>query len=802
LAALLLGTVLCALLAAVLWQGRRNSWEQEVQRLAQDRSEVIRGQILRSMEVLNAIAALYAADEHVTRDKFRAFVELTLERQPELQALAWDPRVPGNERATWEERARVEGFTAFRFTEEHGEGNIVPAATRDEYFPVYYLESLTKNAPALGFDVGSEPRRREALERARDSGQSTATAPIRLAQEPGSQKGFVVFHPLYRGPSGNVEERRASLQGFATAVFRIGDLIDLSLRHVAENGVALKVFDQADGTTLYEQGAQRMTGRPSWNTTVDVAGRHWSLKFEPTIAFRTLRADALPWIALVGGLIITLLLASHLWKTARHAAALRASHEALSTEVRVRKDAEATAEAANRAKSEFLANMSHEIRTPMNAILGYSQILARDGAMPAFHRDAVATILHSGDHLLHLINEILDLSKIDAGRMDVELTDFDLAALAHEIAAMFQHPCEEKKLGLRLETPDMDRACWVRGDASKIRQILINLLSNAVKFTEQGRVTLRAAREAEHRWRFEVEDTGIGISPEAQAVIFDPFQQGPGARTREGTGLGLAIAKRQVEIMDGSLGVRSQLGEGSCFTMRLSLGEPSAKNVGQRSMRDVVRLADGHRVRALVVDDIVENREVLATMLTMIGCEVVLAENGRQALEVVRVSRPQIVFMDMRMPVVDGIEATRRIVEAFGATGLRVVATSASALAHEREMYLKAGCDDFVAKPFRAERIYSALGHLLNLEFEWRERDPAVPDSDTIDLRQITLPEDLAARLAMAAELHSATVLKNCLLEMEKLGPAGERLAGHLRGFLASYDMKTIQSLVSQIPVA
>jgi CheY-like chemotaxis protein len=198
----------------------------------------------------------------------------------------------------------------------------------------------------------------------------------------------------------------------------------------------------------------------------------------------------------------------------------------------------------------------------------------------------------------------------------------------------------------------------------------------------------------------------------------------------------------------------------------------------------------------------VENREVLATMLTLIGCEVVLAEHGRQALEVVRVSRPQIVFMDMRMPQLDGIEATRRIIEEFGATGVRVVATSASALAHEREMYLKAGCDDFVAKPFRAERIYGVLGQLLNVRFSYKQRRSEESAEETIDLRQVTLPEDLAARLSMAAELHSATVLKACLLEMEKVSPAGERLARHLRSFLASYDMKTIQRLVSQIPVA
>jgi CheY-like chemotaxis protein len=203
-----------------------------------------------------------------------------------------------------------------------------------------------------------------------------------------------------------------------------------------------------------------------------------------------------------------------------------------------------------------------------------------------------------------------------------------------------------------------------------------------------------------------------------------------------------------------------------------------------------------------VVDDIRENREVLSIMLAAIGCEVVLAENGRQALEAVAVSRPGIVFMDMRMPEIDGLEATRRIVSDYGALGLKVVATSASALEHEREMYLQAGCDEFVAKPFRAERIYAALGHLLDAKFEYEAAPPNVEGAPVLDLGRIILPEDLTVRLMMAAELHSATVLKNCLREVEQTGPAGERLAEHLRGFLASYDMETIQKIIAQLPAA
>lgn len=797
--ALVLGVVVSVFLALLLLKAREDSWQDEVRRLAQDRTEVIRGQILRSMEVLHGIVAFFEARKVVSREDFGVFVSSSLARQPELQALAWDLRVPGSERETWEARARAEGFPDFHFTEEKSEGVLMNAQARDEYFPVFYLESLQKNAPALGFNVASEPRRRLALEQARDSGKPRATAPIRLAQEQGSQRGFIVFEPLFGGPANTVDERRHSLLGFATAVFRIGDLIELSLADARDNGVALSLHDQADGSLLYRQTGDRLQGHPTWTTSVDVAGRHWSLLFEPTSAFIGLRSDSIPWIMLSVGLVITVLLSAYLWSSATQTFEVKRAQKELLAEVAVRKKAEATAEAASRAKSEFLANMSHEIRTPMNAILGYAQILARDGALPRFHRDAVTTILNSGDHLLHLIQEILDLSKIDAGRMEVEKTNFDLAALVRELGAMFQHPCEEKQLGFLIEAPALDKPVPVHGDEGKLRQVLINLLGNSVKFTTSGRVVLRVISLENECWRFEVEDTGIGIPSEAVKRIFDPFQQEAGSRG--GTGLGLAIARRQLEILGGSIGVDSEVGKGSCFHVELVLPSVAAHGVSRASVRELVRLAKGFSVRALVVDDIRENREVLASMLTLIGCEVVLAEHGRQAVEVMRVSRPQIVFMDIRMPKFDGLEATRRIMEEFDPDEVKIVATSASALAHERELCLKAGCDDFVAKPFRAERIYGCLRHLLGVEFEYKD-DPLSPDlGDSIDLSQITLPEELVARLTMAAELHSATVLKSCLTELEHLGSAGERLAQHLRTFLSSYDMKTIQRIIAQIPI-
>jgi len=477
-------------------------------------------------------------------------------------------------------------------------------------------------------------------------------------------------------------------------------------------------------------------------------------------------------------------------------------NSSLLEEIVIRKEAEAAAAAASKTKSEFLANMSHEIRTPMNSILGYSQILQRDAELTPFQRDALATISSSCDHLLNLINNILDLSKIDAGRMDLTISEFDVTALTYEVTALFQNECEEKRIGLRTIGPQTDTNVFVRGDEGKLRQVLINLLGNAVKFTAVGRVTLRVSVDEKRHWQFEIEDTGPGIPLDLQERVFEPFQQGPNAQHSGGSGLGLAIAQRQVKIMGGTLRVRSTPGEGAAFFFGLDL--PSA-STGRAPCRDefatVERIAPGGEVRAVVVDDIPENREVLSLALRVIGCQVIGAKDGEEALEQIRSFRPGIVFLDMRLPGMSGLDAVLAILKEWG-TKIKLVAMSASALEHERERYLKAGCDDFVSKPFRAEQIYRCLANLLGVKFVLREKpkDQSEPEI-SIDLGQLSLSDDLALRLTTAAELHSATVLKSCLQEVEQLGKPGVRLAQHLRRFLASYDMKTIQRIVAQIPV-
>lgn len=464
-------------------------------------------------------------------------------------------------------------------------------------------------------------------------------------------------------------------------------------------------------------------------------------------------------------------------------------------------EAKEIAEKANQAKSEFLANMSHEFRTPMNAILGYAQLLDGEPDLSEQHRASIKNIGQSGQHLLGLINDILDISKIEAGREVLTESDFDLSGLVQGLDSMFGLRCQQKYLGWIL---DVDDGMLVRGDESKLRQILINLIGNAVKFTDEGEVALRVKKQAAGGYYFEVSDTGPGIEEKRQDAIFEPFQQEDAGMRQGGTGLGLAIARRHVEMMGGELKLASQIGQGSRFYFTLPLPDVAQQtsNLVERDRLEwsrVKRLRAGTSVRALVVDDVDTNRDVLVQMLGKIGVEVDSVDSGEKALQWIRLQMPDIVFMDIRMPGMDGDEVLRRLIARYGIGTTKVVAVTASVFEHQRQQYMGAGFDGFLDKPLRAENVYALMAELLDIGFEYGEYEEA----STVQKpwNQVQLPDAIYNALVAAVETHSITELRNHLVALEALGDKFVPLAEHLRELSRQYDMDAVRSVLEDVGV-
>lgn len=532
------------------------------------------------LEVLFVPWGLYATLDMVTRSQFRTAISSQLARHPSIQAIEWIPRVKMQERQSYESAARADGLTNFQIMERHHQGKMIRADERSEYFPVYYVEPMSGNEAAVGFDLASNPVRLAALQKSRDSGQMLITARIRLVQEKGNQKGFLAFLPLYYGHPATIEERREKLRGFALGVYRIGDIFERAIQRFEKEGIEMTLLDNSapkNEQLLYRHasmdGSKVVSSREYRKVLKEIAGREWSVVAMPTVKFFTARHGWQAQLFFAAGLLLTALLTGYLHSEASKKAEVERLVKERTAELRLAKEA---AETANHAKTAFLSMMSHEMRTPLTVIIGSLEEISNLKNLKKMSAEEIyeytKLALPDAEHLHGIINDLLDIAKIEAGKLKISLMPIYAFEVIEE-ASMFIKPLAEKeKTNLEIaEVPEL----IIQADSKRLKQIMINLLGNAVKFTPQeGKIRVSVQRDGDFAV-FSVSDTGYGIPPEKHESIFYAFEQVDNSSTRpaSGTGLGLAITKNLVEMHGGKISVTSEINKGSTFSFSIPLSK-------------------------------------------------------------------------------------------------------------------------------------------------------------------------------------------------------------------------------------
>ncbi len=599
------------------------------------------------------------------------------------------------------------------------------------------------------------------------TGKPTVTFATPLKDAAGVRQGVILAH-LNLDRIDRIVRERTGL-GKSGETYLVGSLVvktfiskaDKSDIEAFSMGISSQGIDAAtsgiSGVGLYENYAKKpVIGVYRWLNEQDLA---LLVEMEQAESFTPARQLA-GTIVLVGLVAVGLLSIGVYWLTKQ----LQISREQLENYSHKLEQKAQEALAANRAKSAFLANMSHELRTPLSAILGFTQLMTRDRTLNSAQLENLAIISRSGEHLLTLINDVLSMSKIEAGRITLDENSFNLHSLLDSLASMFAIKAQAKGLELIFER-SQDLPNYLYADESKLRQVLINFLGNAIKFTETGKVILRASVicglipiNGEYlTLHFEVEDTGMGIEAHELEKLFNPFvQTQTGQKSHQGTGLGLSISQQFARLMSGEIALKSTPSQGTVFYFDVPVKkEQILEEVESKPQTRAISLAPNQPIyRILVVEDKSENRQLLVKLLTSFGFEVREAENGQVGVNICQTWNPHLIWMDMRMPVMDGYQATKQIKSQLNGRSTVIIALTASAFDEERSLVLSAGCDDFVCKPFLEAAILEKMAKYLGVRYLYEDSQPQPKETASYVLKGESLkvmPPEWIEQLHQAA---------------------------------------------------
>lgn len=759
------------------------------------------------IEIVQSLESYYAATDDVSRAEFRTFVEFPISAHKGIRALSFNPLIPDEKRAEFEQSVREEGYADFKITELDAQGRLIPAAKRPFYIAVNYVEPFEENAKALGYDVNSNPVRRAALDAARDSGQPTATQRLNLVQDTGNDFGVLVITPTYKKglPHETVEQRRQNLTGYMVGVLGGKEILEPVLKSLDQEGLILRLVDETNPEqeqllyeneplensiyVLEEEGLFGSSIRVERSFPIPFGGRQWLLHVSPNQTYLAQHRPENLWILMLSGMLTVSLIGAYTMVLSGQQSLLR---KKVNERTAALTSAIDEAENANRAKSNFLSTMSHEIRTPLNGVLGLAQLLKNSPLEPD-QREKVNTILTSGATLLAILNDVLDMSKIEAGGLELEEKTFSLDRLVSTISEPFQNLANDKGLELEILN-EVENNLLIKGDPVRLRQILWNLLSNAIKFTEKGQVTLTVKSEPEpaiatdtlakskdHLLSFSVLDTGTGIATDQFDTLFDPFTQEDSSITRRhgGTGLGLTIVKQLTELMGGTIDVESSPGSGSQFCVTIPFmdaGSDQASDVTNEKSDEV--LQPTQTLNVLVAEDNQVNAVIAKAFIEKFGHSVKHVENGKEAVDLASTGWPDLILMDIHMPEMDGMEATEIIRKSRSARQLPIIGVTAEAFTDRHVLFLKAGMNDILTKPFTEKQLADVLAKNRLIDRRAIDRDngdlssasatvPTGPDPKQETPSFLSRPVGDDGRLQELRSQLSSDVVANLLAEAQ-----------------------------------